>query len=134
MESLNGLDNANNNRCDLVCLDLPRAEALRERRLSTEGARLAAAAAHALADPTRVLLVALLREGGELCVCDLAWLTGRAINLVSHHLKALRTAGLVQPRRDGKLVLHALTPRGRSLVEALLQPTPTTPDPEEVIL
>jgi len=115
------LDHRNDHGCDLVCLDLPRAEALRDRRLSAESARLAAAAAQALADPTRLLIAALLREGGELCVCDLAWLTGRAINLVSHHLKALRTAGLAQPRREGKVVLHALTPHGRALIATLLE-------------
>jgi ArsR family transcriptional regulator, lead/cadmium/zinc/bismuth-responsive transcriptional repressor len=109
--------------CDLVCLTLPRAEALRGRRLSAEDAQLAAATARALGDPTRLLIATLLRDGGELCVCDLAWLTGRAINLVSHHLKALRSAELVSARRDGKLVLYKLTPRGRALIEAFSQPT-----------
>jgi ArsR family transcriptional regulator, lead/cadmium/zinc/bismuth-responsive transcriptional repressor len=58
-----------------------------------------------------------------LCVCDLAWLTGRAINLVSHHLKTLRAGGLVQSRREGKLVLYTLTLHGHALVETLLQST-----------
>ncbi|HEX9412327.1 MAG TPA: metalloregulator ArsR/SmtB family transcription factor [Ktedonobacterales bacterium] len=130
---MNSMNRMHDDHCDLICLDLPRAEALREQRLSREEARLAATAAHALADPTRLLLAALLREGGELCVCDLAWLTGRAINLVSHHLKTLRAGGLVSPRRDGKLVLYTLTPRGRALVEALLETT-QRPTPEEVLL
>ena len=109
-------------RCDLICLTVPRAEALRGRRLSMVDAQLAAATARALGDPTRLMVAALLRDGGELCVCDLAWLTGRAINLISHHLKALRSAELVSSRRDGKLVLYSLTPRGRALVEAFSQP------------
>jgi ArsR family transcriptional regulator, lead/cadmium/zinc/bismuth-responsive transcriptional repressor len=133
MNSMNSMNSMNEEHCDLVCLDLPRAKALRERRLSMEGARLAASAAQALADPTRLLLAALLRDGGELCVCDLACLTGRAINLVSHHLKALRLSDLVRPRREGKLVLYALTPRGRVLVEVLLETT-LLPIPEEVLL
>lgn len=120
-------------RCDLVCLELPRAEALRARRLATESARLAATAAQALADPTRLMIAALLRDGEELCVCDLAWLTGRAINLVSHHLKALRLSDLVRPRREGKLVLYALTPRGHALVEVLLETTLHS-TPEEVLV
>ena len=102
---------------------------MRDGRVSEGAARLAAAAARALADPTRLLIAALLRDGGELCVCDLAWLTGRAINLVSHHLKALRVGGLVEPRRDGRLVLYTLTARGRALTGALLPlavPTLTT--------
>jgi ArsR family transcriptional regulator, lead/cadmium/zinc/bismuth-responsive transcriptional repressor len=123
----------NEEHCDLICLDVPRAKALRDRRLSMEGARLAAAAAHALADPTRLLIAALLRDGGELCVCDLAWLTGRAINVVSHHLKALRLNDLVRSRREGKLVLYTLTPRGCALVETLLETT-RHPTPEEVLV
>jgi DNA-binding transcriptional ArsR family regulator len=108
-----------NEHCDLVCLELPRAEALRGRRLVAERAQVAATAAQALADPTRLMIAALLREGGELCVCDLAWLTGRATNLVSHHLKVLRLGDPASSRREGKLVLHALTPQGRSLLAAL---------------
>ena len=118
------MSNTNNDRCDLLCLELPRAAALRDKRLSAEGAQLAMTAAKALADPTRLIIAALLRDGGELCVCDLAWLTGKAINLVSHHLKTLRVGGLVTSRREGKLVLYALTQCGRELVEALLQSTP----------
>jgi ArsR family transcriptional regulator, lead/cadmium/zinc/bismuth-responsive transcriptional repressor len=119
----------NDERCDLLCLDLPRAEALRGRRLSAEGAGLLAASAQALSDPTRLMIAALLHDGGELCVCDLAWLTGRATNLVSHHLKTLRSGGLVSPRRDGKLVLYALTLRGRALVEVLLEVHGMMPQP-----
>src|SRR5258708_23776683 len=63
---MNSMNSMHDDHCDLICLDLPRAEALREQRLSREEARLAATAAHALADPTRLLLAALLREGGEL--------------------------------------------------------------------
>src|SRR5690348_13034794 len=111
----------NDEQCDLVCLELPRADVLREQCLSLENARRAASVAQALADPTRLMIATLLRDGGELCVCDLAWLTGRAINLVSHHLKILRAGSLVCSHRDGKLVLYALTPRGRALVEALLE-------------
>jgi ArsR family transcriptional regulator, lead/cadmium/zinc/bismuth-responsive transcriptional repressor len=54
-------------------------------------------------------------------VCDLAWLTEKATNVVSHHLKALRSGGLVSSRRAGKLMLYSLTPRGRSLVEVLVE-------------
>ena len=52
--------------------------------------------------------------------CDLAWVTGRSQPLVSHHVKVLREAGLVEPRRDGRIVFFALTASGRALLDALL--------------
>ena len=107
-------------RCELLCLDLPRAEALRTGRPSEQEPAALAEGFRALGDPTRLAVALALRDGGELCVCDLAWLTGRSANLVSHHLKTLRVGGLVSSRRDGKLVLYALTPRGTALVEVLL--------------
>ncbi len=107
-------------RCDLLCIDAPRAEAIRWARLDAEVASGAAERARALADPTRLMLVAALREGGELCVCDLAWISERAQNLVSHHLRVLKTHGLVHSRRDGKLVMYELTERGLSLLSAVI--------------
>jgi DNA-binding transcriptional ArsR family regulator len=107
-------------RCEILCLDLERAEALRSRRLRDRTARRLAAQAKALADPTRLTLTAALAEGGELCVCDLAWVVERAENLVSHHLRLLRSAGLVASRRDGKMVMYALSERGRELLGATL--------------
>ncbi|MDP9439352.1 MAG: metalloregulator ArsR/SmtB family transcription factor [Actinomycetota bacterium] len=109
-----------NDRCDLLCLDAPRAEGIRRKLLDEETARIAAERARALADPTRLTLAAALREGGELCVCDLAWISGRSQNLVSHHLRFLRSHGLVRSRRDGKLVMYELTAGGSSLLSAVL--------------
>jgi len=106
-------------RCDLLCLDLPRAEALRTSRPSEKQARALAQGFRALGDPTRLTLALALREGGELCVCDLAWIAERAENLVSHHLRALRTAGLADYRRDGKMALYSLTAHGHALLDTL---------------
>ena len=61
-----------------------------------------------------------LRDGGELCVCDLAWILERPQNLISHHLRALRRAGLARSRRDGKMVMYELTDDGAMLAEAVL--------------
>jgi DNA-binding transcriptional ArsR family regulator len=109
-----------NDRCDLLCLDAPRAEAIRGKLLDQDAAQDAAERAKALSDPTRLMLAAALREGGELCVCDLAWISERAQNLVSHHLRTLRSHGLVRSRRDGKLVMYELTPAGLSLLPSVL--------------
>jgi len=83
----------------------------------------AAVTAKALGDPTRLTIAMALREGLELCVCDLGWITMRAENLVGHHLRALRTAGLADSRRDGKIVFYSLTPTGMTLVDAHLAAT-----------
>jgi ArsR family transcriptional regulator, lead/cadmium/zinc/bismuth-responsive transcriptional repressor len=106
-------------RCDLLCLDLERAEALRTTRPSEREARALAAGFRALGDPTRLTIALALRETDELCVCDLAWIVERAENLVSHHLRALRASGLADYRRDGKMALYSLTERGQGLLEAL---------------
>ncbi|MDP1846554.1 MAG: metalloregulator ArsR/SmtB family transcription factor [Solirubrobacteraceae bacterium] len=106
-------------RCDLLCLDLPKAEALRAARLPEELARPLAERAKALADPTRLTIAAALAQTDELCVCDIAWVCERPENLVSHHLRALRTAGVVASRRDGKMVMYAVTDAGLALLAAV---------------
>lgn len=109
--------------CDLLCLDLPRAERLRRERLSAARAEQAVVAAAALGDPTRLTIAAALRDGEELCVCDLAWVVERSQNLVSHHVRKLRSAGLVASRRDGKMVMYSLTALGGRLLAAVLDET-----------
>jgi DNA-binding transcriptional ArsR family regulator len=109
--------------CDLLCLDLPRAEALRQRRPEPNALARAAEAAKALGDPTRLAIGLALRDGGELCVCDLAWVCERSDKLVSHHLRQLRFAGLVRSRRDGKMVMYELTETGAALVALFLPAT-----------
>ncbi len=117
-----------NDHCDLLCLDAPRAEAIREKLLDEAAAESAAERAKALSDPTRLTLAVALREargeGGELCVCDLAWISSRTQNLVSHHVRMLKGHGLVRSRRDGKLVMYSLTEEGLSLLAAVLGERP----------
>jgi drug/metabolite transporter superfamily protein YnfA len=79
---------------------------------------IAAGRAKALGDPTRSSLASALAATDELCVCDLAWISGRPENLVAHHVRALRAAGLAESRRHGKMVLYSLSPSGRQLVAA----------------
>jgi DNA-binding transcriptional ArsR family regulator len=107
-------------RCDLICIDAPRAEAIRGKLLGNDAAQDAAERARALSDPTRLTLATALREGKELCVCDLSWIVGRSQNLVSHHLRLLRSHGLVRSRREGKLVMYSLTEEGEALLGAVL--------------
>ena len=113
-------------RCELLCLDLPRAEEIRQ-QLDVALIAHAAARAKALGDPTRLTIAVALREGEELCVCDLAWITGRAENLVGHHLRTLRAAGLATSRREHKIVFYALTEPARRLLDAHLELAAVTP-------
>ncbi|MFC4565181.1 ArsR/SmtB family transcription factor [Nocardiopsis mangrovi] len=109
--------------CELLCLDLPHAEDVRLRVVAEERARTAAERAKALADPTRLRIASALQAGDELCVCDLAWVCGASKNLVSHHVRQLRIAGLAASRRDGKLVMYRLTDTGTTLLATLIAPT-----------
>jgi len=109
--------------CDLLCLDLPKAEAI---RASLPGAeRLAgwADAAKALTDATRLAIAISLKDGGACCVCDLAWIIARPEKLVSHHLRLLKAAGAATSRRDGRMVMYELTPAGHALLDGLLRAT-----------
>jgi len=107
-------------RCELLCLDLRVAERLRKKRLPPELADVAAGKARALSDPTRLILAAALLEAGELCVCDLAWIVERSQTLASHHVRTLRTQGIVWSRREGKMVMYSLTEEGRTLLASVL--------------
>jgi ArsR family transcriptional regulator, arsenate/arsenite/antimonite-responsive transcriptional repressor len=77
--------------------------ALAPDRLSTDRA---VALCRALADPTRLSLMGAIWQA-ERCVCDLRDASGDpAPNLASHHLAALRRAGLVDARKDGRWVYY----------------------------
>lgn len=113
---------ADDDACDLLCLNLEVAERIRARSLDrVREVRIGAERARGFADPTRLSLAVALSEADELCVCDLAWIAGRSQNLVSHHLRALRANGLVDSRRDRKMVMYSLTESGQTLLEAVLQ-------------
>lgn len=113
--------------CDLLCLDLPAAERVRSGLPDPDAASAASNLAKALADPNRVRVAAALSGAAELCVCDLAWVCSLAQNLVSHHVRLLRAAGLASSRRDGRMVMYALTPVGHAFLAAVM-PTPAASD------
>jgi DNA-binding transcriptional ArsR family regulator len=62
-----------------------------------------------LSDPTRIRVLGLLRPG-EMNVTALCAELDLAQPTVSHHLGLLRSAGLVQTRRDGKQIFYSLNP------------------------
>lgn len=105
--------------CDLLCLDLLKAERVRKGLPSVDELELRAAGAKALGDPTRLAIALALEAGESACVCDLAWIVGRDERLVSHHVRLLKGAGLARSERDGKMVIYKLTERGRVLLSAV---------------
>ncbi len=108
--------------CDLLCLDLPKAERVRRRLPAAAALEQLAAGAKALGDPTRLAIALALADAERACVCDLAWITGRDEKLVSHHLRLLKAAGLARSERDGRMVMYELTPRAAGLLAAVAQP------------
>jgi DNA-binding transcriptional ArsR family regulator len=113
---------ASSNHGRLLHIDEQLGHRLRELRPAPDRAEAAARRFRALGDPTRLTLAMALSEAPELCVCDLSWISERAQNLVSHHMRALRREGLVRSRREGKMTMYSLTPEGRALVETSLSP------------
>lgn len=113
--------------CDLLCIDVAKAEALRRGLPSLDVLEAAAEAAKALSDPTRLRLALALRDGEEMCVCDLSWVSERQDKIVSHHLRQLRAAGVARSRKDGRLALYSLTDRGRALLAAVTNGSAAVP-------
>ncbi len=82
----------------------------------------------ALADPTRLGALAVLRDGREHCVCELMDRLGATQSRMSRHMAVLRQAGLVAGRRDAQWVRYrldpGLDPAVRRLVGAALDLVP----------
>jgi ArsR family transcriptional regulator len=75
-----------------------------------ERAQRLAAVAKALGDPIRLQLVDVLRKhAGKVCVCELVPLFDLSQPTVSHHLKVLREAGLVDSERRGLWAYYYVT-------------------------
>lgn len=74
----------------------------------------------ALADETRLCMLALMIKRGELCVCDFMTVLGITQSKASRHLRYLANAGLVCDRRDGVWVLYRLRPDPPSDVERIV--------------
>ncbi|MFD3995101.1 ArsR/SmtB family transcription factor [Streptomyces sp. NPDC058548] len=77
----------------------------------------------ALSDPVRLRLLSLIasHEGGEACVCDLTGPFDVSQPTISHHLKVLREAGLVDSERRGTWVYYRVLPAALARLSSLLQ-------------
>nr|WP_202457412.1 MULTISPECIES: metalloregulator ArsR/SmtB family transcription factor [unclassified Streptomyces] len=76
----------------------------------------------ALGDPVRLRLLSMIasRDGGEICVCDLTPAFDLSQPTISHHLKLLKQAGLIDSERRGTWVYYRLLPATTDQLAAVL--------------
>jgi ArsR family transcriptional regulator len=116
---------------ELTILAVPGPDACAQPALVSEPIAEAAAAGlaqvfRALGDPVRLRLVSLIgaRQGGEVCVCDLTSAFDLSQPTISHHLKVLREAGLIDSERRGTWVYYRLVPAALERMAGLLSVPP----------
>jgi ArsR family transcriptional regulator, lead/cadmium/zinc/bismuth-responsive transcriptional repressor len=95
-------------RCEAECVEPERVAAVLRRLPDEHVFQDLAETFRILADPGRVKLISALLEAGELCVCDLAAVTGLSQTACSHNLRLLRSSRLVRYRKQGRNVYYSL--------------------------
>ncbi|WP_406315921.1 metalloregulator ArsR/SmtB family transcription factor [Streptosporangium sp. NBC_01639] len=92
--------------------------------LSEDDATELAVMLKAVADPVRLRLLSMIgsHAGGEACVCDLTPGFDLTAPTISHHLKVLRTAGLIGSERRGTWVYYWIVPAAVARLGALFTP------------
>jgi ArsR family transcriptional regulator len=90
--------------------------------LSMEQAEQVAPLLKALADPVRLRLMSLVasHEGGEACICDLNDAFDLSQPTISHHMKVLHEAGLVDRDKRGVWVYYRIRPQALASLAALI--------------
>jgi ArsR family transcriptional regulator, arsenate/arsenite/antimonite-responsive transcriptional repressor len=90
--------------------------------LSMEQAEQVAPLLKALADPVRLRLMSLVasHEGGEACICDLNEAFELSQPTISHHMKVLHEAGLVDRDKRGVWVYYRVRPQALASMAALI--------------
>ncbi len=88
--------------------------------LSDEEAEATATLFRALADPARVRLVNILAVSGQVCVCELVEPLGRSQPTVSHHLRILAEAGLIEGEKRGRWVWYRAVPEKLAALRGVL--------------
>lgn len=93
--------------CEVLCINERKVASARKAMKSDATHLKLAETFKVLGDPTRTKIIsALLQE--ELCVCDLASLTGMSQSAISHQLRVLRNMNLVTYRKDGRIAYYTL--------------------------
>ncbi|MFC4021151.1 ArsR/SmtB family transcription factor [Micromonospora sp. GCM10011542] len=90
------------------------------RPLDADQAAVVAPMFKALGDPVRLRLLSMIASLPEMCVCDLTPAFDLSGPTISHHLKVLREAGLVDSERRGTWVWYQVRPQAMRQLGALL--------------
>ncbi|MGN9764071.1 ArsR/SmtB family transcription factor [Micromonospora sp. SD12] len=90
------------------------------RPLEADQAAVVAPMFKALGDPIRLRLMSMIASVPEICVCDLTPAFDLSGPTISHHLKVLREAGLVDADRRGTWVWYRVKPEAFRQLGALL--------------
>jgi ArsR family transcriptional regulator len=95
-----------------------------QQRLDPGAAANMSAAFKALGDPVRLQLMSMIASApdGEICVCDLTPAFAVSGSTISHHLKTLREAGLVDAERRASWVYYRPRPGLMRQLATLLDP------------
>ena len=107
--------------CDVPCFKGDLVARLRSRLPTGEELEEARATFAAVADTTRLKILHALKDGEELCVCDVAHVLGMSVSAASHHLRKLRDLKILKYRSDGKMAYYSMRDRFASklVVQAL---------------
>ena len=95
--------------------------------LAPAAAAEGAAVFKALADPVRLRLLSIITSaGGEMCVCELTPAFDLSQPTISHHMKVLHEAGLVDRDKRGVWVYYRIRPQALASLGALIASPPAT--------
>jgi len=100
-------------------------------RLTSSEAAALAAQLGAVADPARLQVLSMIAcaDAGEVCACDFVGPIGKSQPTISHHLKVLSGAGLIDGERRGRWIWYRLAPSAfGDVVAALAAVTTDGPD------
>lgn len=97
--------------CHVPCFNERLVERLRTAMPQEEKLEEARVVLAALADRARLKVLHALKDGDELCVCDVAHVLGMSVSTASHHLRKLRDLKILKYRNDGKMAYYSLRDR-----------------------
>lgn len=110
---------------------IPCCTPLTEDALSDDDATQLATTFKAIGDPVRLRLLSIIATAptGELCACDLPELFGRSQSTMSHHLRLLTNAGLLEREQRGKWAWFRVVPGQLDMLADVLTTTHRSSEP-----